>query len=59
MQACGANLRTTSGGDFIRVTVQAPNPVVATEILKAIYGDRLMSDFASLGTPFPHPLRLS
>jgi hypothetical protein len=48
MQAYWANLRTTSGGDFIRVTVQAPNPFMATEMLKAMYGDRLMSDFASL-----------
>ena len=48
MQTYWANLRTTSGGDFIRVTVQAPNPFVATEMLKAMYGDRLMSDFASL-----------
>jgi hypothetical protein len=43
-----ANLRTTSGGDFIRVTIQAPNPFVATEMLKAMYGERLISDFASL-----------
>jgi hypothetical protein len=46
MQTYWANVRTTAGG-FIRVTVQAPNPFVATEMLKAMYGDRLMSDFAS------------
>ena len=57
MQTYWANLRTTAGGDFIRVTVQAPNPFVATEMLKALYGDRLMSDFASLGPPFPHTAR--
>jgi hypothetical protein len=47
MQTYWANVRTTAGG-FIRVTVQAPNPFVATEMLKAMYGDRLVSDFASL-----------
>jgi hypothetical protein len=47
MQTYWANVRTTAGG-FIRVTVQAPNPFVATELLKAMYGDSLMSDFASL-----------
>ena len=48
MQTYWANLRTTSGGDFIRVTAQAPNPFVATEMLKAMYGDRLMSASAAL-----------
>lgn len=48
MQTYWANLRTTAGEDFIRVTVQAPNSFVATEMLRAMYGDRLMSDFASL-----------
>jgi hypothetical protein len=47
MQTYWANVRTTAGG-FIRVTVQAPNPFVATEMLKALYGDKLLSDFASL-----------
>jgi hypothetical protein len=47
MQTYWANVRTTAGG-FIRVTVQAPNPFVATEMLKAMYGNQLMSDFASL-----------
>jgi hypothetical protein len=27
MQTFWANVRTTAGGDFIRVTVQAPNPI--------------------------------
>lgn len=44
MQTFWTSLRTTSGGDFIRATVQAPNPFVATEILKAMCGNRLMSD---------------
>jgi hypothetical protein len=47
MQTYWANVRTTAGG-FIRVTVQAPNPFVAMEMLKAMYGDKLMSGFASL-----------
>ncbi len=47
MQTYWANVRTTAGG-FIKVTIQAPNPFVATEMLKAMYGDKLMSDFASL-----------
>ncbi len=47
MQTYWANLRTTAGGDFIRVTIQAPSPFVGMQMLKAMYGDRLMSDFAS------------
>ncbi len=35
-------------GAFIRVTVQADNPYIATQMLKALYGDKLISDFASL-----------
>lgn len=37
----------TSNGSMMKVTVQADNPYQATEMLKAIYGDRLTSDFAS------------
>lgn len=47
MQTYWANIRTTAGG-FIRVTIQAPNPFVATEMLKAMYGEQLLSDFANL-----------
>jgi hypothetical protein len=47
MQTYWANVRTTAGGS-IRVTIQAANPFVATEMLKAMYGERLLSDFASL-----------
>lgn len=31
-------------GAFIRVTVQAPNPYVAGEMLKAMYGDKLKTN---------------
>jgi len=30
----------------MRVTIQAENPYVATQMLKAMYGDKLISDFA-------------
>ena len=33
-------------GSFIRVTVQAPNPYTAEQMLKAMYGDRLKSGVA-------------
>lgn len=35
-------------GAFYRVTVQADNAYIATQMLKALYGDKLISDFASL-----------
>lgn len=38
----------TDGGGHIRITVQAENSFVAYEMMKAMYGDKLMSDFASL-----------
>ena len=41
MQTCLANVRTTAGG-FIRVTIQAPNPFLVTEMLKTMYGARLI-----------------
>lgn len=34
-------------GAFMRVTVQADNPYIATQMLKSMYGDKLISDFAS------------
>ena len=38
----------TGVGAFIRVTVQADNPSTATQMLKAMYVDKLISDCASL-----------
>jgi hypothetical protein len=40
----------TGVGAFIRVTVQADNPYTATQMLKAMYGNKLISDCASLCT---------
>ena len=35
-------------GAFMRVTVQADNSYIATQMLKSMYGDKLISNFASL-----------
>ena len=37
----------TVPGSFIRVTIQADNPYNAFQMLKAMYGDQLISSFAS------------
>lgn len=42
-----ALVRTVVGG-FMRVTVQADNPYNAYQMLKAMYGDRLISEHASV-----------
>jgi hypothetical protein len=41
-----ALVRTVPGA-FIRVTIQADNPYNAFQMLKAMYGSQLISDFAS------------
>jgi len=35
-------------GSFMRVTVQADNPYNAYQMLLGMYGDRLLSEYASL-----------
>lgn len=40
-------LVSTGIGAVMRVTVQADTPFNATQMLRAIYGDKLISDFAS------------
>lgn len=47
MKTYSANVRTVPGS-FIRVTIQAPDPYTAYQMLKAMYGNQLISDFASL-----------
>lgn len=47
MNTYWANVRTVVGG-FMRVTVQAPNPYIAYQMLLSMYGDRLISESASL-----------
>lgn len=41
-----ANVQTVVGG-FMRVTVQADNPYQAYQILKNMYGEKLLSESAS------------
>lgn len=41
-----AIVRTVVGG-FMRVTVQADNAYNATQILKSLYGDKLISESAA------------
>lgn len=45
MQTYFAMVRTVPGG-FIRVTVQADNPYNAYQMLKSMYGDKLISEYA-------------
>ena len=40
-------LVSTGIGSFMRVTVQAETPYIATQMLKAMYGEKLISDCAS------------
>lgn len=47
MNTYWALVRTTVGG-YIRVTVQADNPYNAYVMLKSMYGDKLISESASL-----------
>ena len=42
-----ALVRTVPGA-FIRVTIQADNPYNAYQMMKAMYGSQLISDFASV-----------
>lgn len=41
-------LVSTGVGSFMRVTVQADTPYVAYQMLKSMYGDKLISESASL-----------
>lgn len=45
MQTYFAMVRTVVGG-FMRVTVQADNPYNAYQMLKSMYGDKLISEHA-------------
>ena len=47
MNTYWALVQTTVGG-FIRVTINADNPYNAYQMLSAMYGDRLLSESASL-----------
>lgn len=47
MNSYWALVRTVVGG-FIRVTVQASDPYSAYQMLKAQYGDKLISESAAL-----------
>jgi hypothetical protein len=38
----------TDGGGYIRITVQAENSFVAYEMMKAMYGDKLLTRGANL-----------
>lgn len=38
----------TGAGAYMKVTVQAPNPWVAYQMLKSMYGANLMSESAAL-----------
>lgn len=46
MNTYWAFVRTVPGA-FIKVTVQADNSYAAYQMLKAMYGDQLISDYAS------------
>jgi hypothetical protein len=47
MRTFWALIRTSAGG-IIRVTVQAESNFVAYEMMKALYGDQLISQSANL-----------
>jgi len=47
MNTYWALMRTVAGG-FIRVTVLADNPYNAYQMLKSMYGDKLLSESAAL-----------
>lgn len=47
MNTYWALVRTVPGA-FIKVTIQSDNPYNAFQMLKAMYGDQLISSFASV-----------
>lgn len=47
MNTYWAFVRTVPGA-FIKVTMQAPDPYSAYQMMKAMYGSQLISDFASV-----------
>lgn len=47
MHTYWGTIRTESGG-FIRVTVQAQNPFLAQEMMKAMYREKLLTTGANL-----------